>query len=109
MKIQNTNALYSPSMVRKTQLPVGEPSFSSTIHTLQEGSSIHTRLTDALHHVDNSQRVADLKLERLASGEDVDIHGTMIALQEADVTLRFAVSVRDKLLEGYQKIINMSI
>ena len=36
-------------------------------------------------------------LERLASGEDVDIHGTMIALQEADVTLRFAVSIRDKI------------
>lgn len=109
MKIQNPTALYSPSTVRKTQLPVGESSFSSTLNAVQEKSSIQTRFTDALNHVDTSQRVADLKLERLASGEDVDIHGTMIALQEADVTLRFAVSIRDKLLEGYQKIINMSI
>ena len=52
---------------------------------------------------------ANDKLEKLASGEDIDIHGTMIALQEADVTLRFAVSVRDKLLEGYQRIMQLQI
>jgi flagellar hook-basal body complex protein FliE len=108
MKIQNTSipsSLYSPSSVRKTQLPRGGDSFSSKMAV----TPVNERFTDALQHVDQSQRVADLKLERLASGEDVDIHGTMIALQEADVTLRFAVSIRDKLLEGYQKIINMSI
>ena len=108
MKIQNSSnlaSLYSPSSIRKVQLPKGEASFQSKM----EAAPVQKRLTDAIQHIDDSQRVADLKLERLASGGDVDIHGTMIALQEADVTLRFAVSIRDKLLEGYQKIINMSI
>ncbi|MAA80192.1 MAG: flagellar hook-basal body complex protein FliE [Deltaproteobacteria bacterium] len=108
MKIPNTSnltSLYSPSTVRRVQAPKGEASFQ----TKMESTPVQKRLTDAIQHIDDSQRVADLKLERLASGEDVDIHGTMIALQEADVTLRFAVSIRDKLLEGYQKIINMSI
>ena len=108
MKIQNSSnlaSLYSHSSIRKVQLPKGEASFQSKLET----APVQKRLTDAIQHIDDSQRVADLKLERLASGEDVDIHGTMIALQEADVTLRFAVSIRDKLLEGYQKIINMSI
>jgi len=106
MKIPNVgiNNLYSPSTVRKTQAPT-EQKFNMQV----KGPSIQERITDGLNHVDYSQRTADLKLERLASGEEVDIHGTMIALQEADVTLRFAVSIRDKLLEGYQKIINMSI
>ena len=108
MKIPNSSnltSLYSPSTIRKVQSPKVESSFQAKM----ESSPIQQRLTDAIQHIDDSQRVADLKLERLASGEDVDIHGTMIALQEADVTLRFAVSIRDKLLEGYQKIINMSI
>ena len=108
MKISNSSnlsSLYSPSTIRRVQAPRGEDSFQ----TKMESSPIQSRLTNAIQHIEESQRVADLKLERLASGEDVDIHGTMIALQEADVTLRFAVSIRDKLLEGYQKIINMSI
>ena len=108
MKIPNSSnlaSLYSPSTIRKVQPPKTESSF----HSKMESPSIQQRLTNSIQHIDDSQRVADLKLERLASGEDVDIHGTMIALQEADVTLRFAVSIRDKLLEGYQKIINMSI
>ena len=62
-----------------------------------------------IKNVDQTQHFADDKIQALASGRDIDIHGTMIALQEADITLRFAVSVRDKLLEGYQKIINMNV
>ena len=63
----------------------------------------------AVQKVDAQQHFADDKLQALASGKDIDIHGTMIALQEADISLRFAVSVRDKLIDGYNKIINMSI
>ena len=107
MKIPNVgvNNLYSPSTVRRSNGVSGESGFNMKV----QNQSIQGRITDGLHQIDQSQRVSDLKLERLASGEDVDIHGTMIALQEADITLRFAVSIRDKLLEGYQKIINMSI
>ena len=107
MKIPNVGAnnLYSPSTVRRSQGAPREAGFEMQV----QKQSVAGRITDGLHQIGHSQRAADLKLERLASGEDVDIHGTMIALQEADITLRFAVSIRDKLLEGYQKIINMSI
>ena len=44
-----------------------------------------------------SQRVSD-KLELLASGEDVDIHGTMIALQEADISIRTMSALATKSL-----------
>ena len=63
----------------------------------------------AVQKVDTQQHYADDKLQALASGKEIDIHGTMIALQESAISLRFAVSVRDKLVEGYNKIINMAI
>ena len=56
-----------------------------------------------------SSFVADDKLSKLASGEDTDLHGTMIALEEADITLRTMVAVRDKVVGAYQEIMNMSI
>ena len=67
------------------------------------------RMQAAIQRVDEAQRVADDKLSALAAGDDVDIHGTMIALQEADITLRTMVSVRDKVVEAYQQVMNMSI
>ena len=105
MKVGNANgiqSLYSPSSVLRSK-PTAQFEIKDSPPSIQD------RMLSGIKQVDQSQRVADLKLENLASGKDVDIHGTMIALQEADITLRFAVSIRDKLLEGYQKIINMSI
>ncbi len=51
----------------------------------------------------------DDKLAELASGENVDLHGTMIALEEAEITLRTMTAVRDKVVGAYQEIMNMSI
>jgi flagellar hook-basal body complex protein FliE len=79
------------------------------VRTAGAGKSFETMLNNGIKNVDQTQHYADDKVQALASGQDIDIHGTMIALQEADITLRFAVSVRDKLLEGYQKIVNMNV
>ena len=66
-------------------------------------------LENAINDVDMSQRVSDKKLELLASGEDVDIHGTMIALQEADISIRTMSAFRDKITDAYKNLINMAI
>ena len=75
----------------------------------EAGQSFSALLNNGVQRVNQTQNFASDKLQDLASGKNVDIHGTMMALQEADITLRFAGSVRDKLVEGYQKIINMSV
>ena len=45
----------------------------------------------------------------IVSGEDVDIHGTMIALQEADISIRTMSAFRDKITDAYKNLINMAI
>jgi len=45
----------------------------------------------------------------LASGEDVDIHTVLIAAEETDINFRIAVAIRDKLVDAYREIRNMSI
>ena len=67
------------------------------------------KLAKAVDGVSNQQLAADDKLAQLASGENVDLHGTMIALEEAEITLRTMTAVRDKVIGAYQEIMNMSI
>ena len=67
------------------------------------------QLATAVDRVSDQQLKADDKLAKLASGEDTDIHGTMIALEEANITLRTMSTVRDKVVAAYQEIMNMSI
>ena len=67
------------------------------------------KLASAVDGVSEQQLAADDKLAQLASGENVDLHGTMIALEEAEITLRTMAAVRDKVVGAYQEIMNMSI
>jgi flagellar hook-basal body complex protein FliE len=77
--------------------------------TGQGGRSFADTLQQAMEGVDQSQHRADDKLAELAAGQTPDLHGTMIALQEADITLRTMVSVRDKVVDAYQQLMNMQI
>jgi flagellar hook-basal body complex protein FliE len=66
-------------------------------------------LADAIESVDADQRVAHASLADLGAGKDVDLHGVMIALEEADITLRAMVAVRDKCVAAYEQILNMAV
>jgi flagellar hook-basal body complex protein FliE len=66
-------------------------------------------LDRAVRAVDATQHGADDGLRGVASGSNVDLHGTMIALEEANISLRAMTSVRDKAVEAYQAIWNMPI
>lgn len=58
----------------------------------------------------NSKQVeADVMAEKMAAGEDVELHDVMIATQEADIALRLATQVRNQALEAYREIMRMPV
>lgn len=73
------------------------------------GVSFADRLAGAIQSVDAAQHNADTQLRAVAAGKDVDLHSMMIALEEADITLRAMTSVRDKCVDAYERIMNMNI
>lgn len=66
-------------------------------------------LTQAVESVEQTQANADSSIYRVATGQDADLHGMMIALEEANISLRTMASVRDKVVEAYQAIWNMPV
>tara|TARA_B100001250_G_scaffold372854_1_gene358623 strand:- start:358 stop:648 length:291 start_codon:yes stop_codon:yes gene_type:complete len=93
------------SSVSAAKLPIQE----SGIGKGPSGAGFSDKLGEAIDRVSDQQIAGDDKLAQLASGKDVDLHGTMIALEEADITLRTMVTVRDKVVGAYQEIMNMAI
>lgn len=73
------------------------------------GVDFGAQLATALREVNAAQLNADEGLRAMAAGEGTDIHQTMIGLAEADIALRTMVSVRDRAVEAYQTVMNMSI
>ena len=66
-------------------------------------------LKDAVQGVEQHQANADQAIYQVASGQNTDLHGMMIALEEANISLRTMASVRDKVVEAYNTIWNMPV
>ncbi|MCA9492169.1 MAG: flagellar hook-basal body complex protein FliE [Myxococcales bacterium] len=63
----------------------------------------------AVDGVEKSQKDASHLLDLLASGEDVDLHGTMIEIEKADISLRAMASIRTRAIGAYEAVMNMAI
>ena len=63
---------------------------------------------DMLDEVNALQAASDQKMEEFATAPGKDIHGTMIAMQKADVSMRLMLQVRSKLINAYHEIMRMN-
>lgn len=72
-----------------------------------EGPSFVERLKEAVGEVDATQRQADAAAQDFAAGRQDDIHGTMLALQRADIGFRFVANVRNRVIEAYREVMRM--
>jgi flagellar hook-basal body complex protein FliE len=71
-------------------------------------SSFEGELGKALAAVEGLQQDADREAEKLALGGG-NLHEAALALEKADVALRLAAKVRNKLVEAYQEVMRMNV
>jgi flagellar hook-basal body complex protein FliE len=71
-------------------------------------SSFAETLGGALQKVDDMQLDADGQAEKVAMGGG-NLHEMSLALEKADISMRLAMKVRNKLVEAYQEIMRMSV
>lgn len=66
-------------------------------------------LENSLVEVNRLQHQADAAITAFATGEKVSLHETMIAMEQADVSFRLMMQVRNKIVEAYQEIMRMQV
>lgn len=52
---------------------------------------------------------SDEVLREVAAGEPIPLHDAMIVMTQAQLSLQFAVQVRNRLVESYQQLFQMQI
>jgi flagellar hook-basal body complex protein FliE len=60
-------------------------------------------------HADNSVQAAEKAVESFALDGRTPPHQVMIALEEARMSLHYALQVRNRLVEGYQELMRMQL
>lgn len=66
-------------------------------------------LMDVLKEVNAGQQESLSKQNAFLTGQPVDVHDVMIAMERANVSLQLTMQVRNKLLESYQEIMKMQV
>lgn len=71
--------------------------------------SFAATLAHALSGTNADLNAASAAGEEFAAGARDDIHGTMLALSKADIELRFASNVRNKVVDAFYELWRMQI
>lgn len=71
--------------------------------------SFGNMLKNLVDEVKQSQETANHATEELAAGRKKDLHGAMLAMEQADISLRMLVQVRNKVIDAYREIMRMQV
>ena len=111
MSLKDSSAFSTASIVSWSVAGLGGPEGAAKSGASEKGSgsSFATVLKDSLSEVNKMQQKADAAVTALATGEKVSLHETMIAMEQADVSFRMMMQVRNKIVEAYQEILRMQV
>jgi len=74
-----------------------------------EGGSFATVLKDSISEVNRLQQKADASITELATGGKAGLHETMIAMEQASVSFKLMMQVRNKIVEAYQEVMRIQV
>lgn len=97
ISIQNVSKAYPGLLTRNKQAQrIEDKSFSEIIKS-------------SIADVDKLQKESDNAVRNLATGEETDIHKTMITMEKAEISFQLMMAVRNKIITAYETIMRMQI
>lgn len=72
------------------------------------GADFKSVLGNLIEDVDNAQKEADVSLKKLATGETNSIQEVVMKMEQADVSFKMMLEIRNKLLQAYKDIMSSS-
>jgi flagellar hook-basal body complex protein FliE len=75
----------------------------------RKGTDFKNMVEDYVSEVDALQDKADKALQEIATGQTDNLHRFAIATNEAEMSFRFMMKIRNKLVEAYNEIMRMKV
>jgi flagellar hook-basal body complex protein FliE len=99
----------APKTIPFTELEKLSPGILPTSVAPPAAGSFETMVGGLVREVSDKQAASSQAVHGLMSGQNVSLHQTMIAMEEASVSFQLMVEVRNRLLESYQELMRMQI
>ena len=103
-------------MTRLDQLSPGLQSILPQMSRTQSGpgkvndnASFADAIRQGIASVDNEIKAADKSVEQFATTKTQSIPEVIIALERADISLKYVTQVRNKVLDAYNEVMRMPV
>ena len=83
-----------------------KPKINSTDSSNNEFSNI---IEEAIVKVNQEKKEAGIAKQNFISGENTNLHETLLSLEKADLSFKLMMSVRTKLVGAYKEIMRTSV
>jgi flagellar hook-basal body complex protein FliE len=103
-----TAATQAPSLGERPKLqPTAPTGGTSETANAIPGTSFAEHVAQFVSSVDTTQKTAEHKAEEFAVGHHNDIHGTMINVEQAEISLHLLANVRNRVVDLYREVMRM--
>ena len=99
----------APTPIPFTELEKISPGIQPLSVGVPPSGTFAQTLGGLVGEVSAKQAVANDAVKGLLAGQNVSLHQTMIAMEEASVSFQLMVEVRNRMLESYQELMRMQI
>ena len=89
--------------------PDMQPTIQQELKGHQDNESFTKTLTNAVNEVNQLQLEADAATKNLVLGQTQDIHGTLIAMEKANVSFQLLMEIRSKIIGAYKEVMRMNV
>ncbi len=86
---------------------LGPPAPSAPVDRAE--SAFGDMLQTLIKETGTRQRESDQAMMDLHTGGETSLHDAMLAVEKADISLRYMVQVRNKAIEAYQEIMRLQL
>ena len=98
------NSIYSVN----NALPLKQPQASQS-EVEKSSKAFGDIIKNLVSETDTAQKNGDLAVANLQSGKTEHLHEVMISVEEAEISLKMLVQMRNKALTAYEEIMRMQI
>lgn len=81
----------------------------SVPETSNEKLDFQNALGTGLQKLNTDLNASDEVLRAMAAGQNIPVHDVMIVMEQAQLSLQFAVQMRNRLVSAYQQITQMQV
>jgi|SRR5208283_480622 len=89
--------------------PIEMPRLASVANTAGQPGEFQSALSSAINSIESLQNNAASSVQQFLTGENEELHTTILATQKAELAFELGLQVRNKVVDAYQEIMKMQM